>query len=241
MQALYSRLRQSASVKVFSIGALILILLIPLAMVKGVIRERDATADVAKRDIMQTWGGAQLVAGPVLVLPVRAEHTSGQYRSAVQNTYAYFLPNDVSIDATVDTEVRYRGLHKAPVYSAVINLTGSIERPNLDALNQSIATPVIFMLGSFGTKISPPRISRRHLMTQLTPCGRVIRKRVIRTSVIGRTPLAAWSRKKGMTLPRVPAINYIGTFLVFLVVLLLMRCGSLVQWLRTVGTVRSAS
>ena len=43
------------------------------------------------------------------------------------------------------------------------------------------------------------------------------------------------------TLPRIPAINYIGTFLVFLIVLLLMRCHTLVQWLRTVGTVRSAS
>jgi hypothetical protein len=43
------------------------------------------------------------------------------------------------------------------------------------------------------------------------------------------------------TLPRVPAINYIGTVLVFLVVLLLMFCGSAVQWLRNTGTARDAS
>jgi hypothetical protein len=62
------------------------------------------------------------------------------------------------------------------------------------------------MLGIFGTKISPPQATRRHDRTKSTPCCRVIQKRVMRGSVIGR--LSAPSRhsfwKKGITLPREP-------------------------------------
>jgi inner membrane protein len=64
-----SELRTSVSLKVAVIGALILLLLIPVAMIRGVIDDRQAVGAQAQSDIMQSWGGQQEIGGPVLVLP----------------------------------------------------------------------------------------------------------------------------------------------------------------------------
>ncbi len=69
MQISISSVRRSASLKVFVIGVLILLLLIPMVMIRGVINDRIATGNQARYDITRAWGGAQTVGGPVLVLP----------------------------------------------------------------------------------------------------------------------------------------------------------------------------
>ena len=60
MQSLVSRLRQSASVKAFTIGFLILVLLIPLQMIRGTINDRNQIHQTARIDIQRTWGQSQL-------------------------------------------------------------------------------------------------------------------------------------------------------------------------------------
>ena len=134
MQSLVSRLRQSASLKVFTIGALILVLLIPLAMIKGVIHERDETGQAAKFELMRVWGEPQLVAGPILILPYKTVQVTKHGKVFEDRSYVVFLPNRLNIDATVDSEIRYRGLHKVPVYSSAIRFTGTFATPDLDGL-----------------------------------------------------------------------------------------------------------
>lgn len=134
MQSFVSRLRQSASLRVFTIGALILILLIPLAMIKGVIYERDQTGQSAKLELMRVWGEAQLIAGPVLVLPYKKIHVTNRGEVLEDRRYVVFLPNELNIDATVDPEIRYRGLHKIPVYTSDVRFTGTFSAPDFDGL-----------------------------------------------------------------------------------------------------------
>jgi len=134
MQSLVSRLRQSASLKVFTIGALILVLLIPLAMIKGVIHERDETGQAAKFELMRVWGEPQLVAGPILVLPYKTVQVTKHGKVFEDRSYVVFLPSKLNINATVNSEVRYRGLHKVPVYSSEIRFTGTFLPPDVDGL-----------------------------------------------------------------------------------------------------------
>lgn len=124
MQTIVSRLRQSASVKVFTIGILILLLLIPLGMVRETINDRDQIHQAAKLDIQRTWGQSQLIAGPVLVLPYDLVHVDSRGERFVNRTEMYVLPQKLDIDASVDSEIRYRGIHRVPVYSARIRLHG---------------------------------------------------------------------------------------------------------------------
>jgi inner membrane protein len=134
MQAIISRLRQSASVKAFTIGVLILLLLIPLGMVRGTINDRDQVNQSARLDIQRTWGQSQLIAGPVLVLPYDLVHVDGRGERFVNRTEMYILPRNLDIDASVDSEIRYRGIHKVPVYSARIRLHGQFAAIDTAAL-----------------------------------------------------------------------------------------------------------
>jgi inner membrane protein len=135
MQNLISGLSHSASVKVFTIGFLILVLLIPLSMIKGVIYERDQTGQAAKQDIQRTWGNPQFVAGPVLVIPYSAVHTTSKGEEFVTRSHLYLLPESLEIDGDIEPEIRYRGIHNVPVYTATLSLSGTFPNTWLSEMN----------------------------------------------------------------------------------------------------------
>jgi len=135
MQNLISRLPQSASIKVFAIGFLTLILLIPLSMIESVIYEREQMGQVAKADIQRTWGNTQLVAGPVLVVPYDSMHINSRGEEFASRHHLYVLPQNLNIDGNVDPEVRYRGMHTVPVYSAQLKLRGMFSSSWLEEMN----------------------------------------------------------------------------------------------------------
>src|SRR5881296_3555831 len=61
--------RYSTIIKLLGVGALVLMLLIPLAMITGVLRERLQRRNEAVADITSSWGSEQNVIGPVLGIP----------------------------------------------------------------------------------------------------------------------------------------------------------------------------
>ena len=125
MQEFISRLPQSASVKVFIIGFLTLVLLIPLSMIKSVIYEREQMGYTAKLDIQRSWGNAQTVAGPVLVVPYDTFHTNSRGEEYKSRHHLFVLPRELNIDGDVTTEIRSRGIHDVPVYSTVLHMRGA--------------------------------------------------------------------------------------------------------------------
>lgn len=115
--ALQQRLqRHRTLMKLGGIGALALLMLIPLALLMPVITERAALRDGAVAEIERDWGKAQIIVGPVLVLPV------GQ-------TYAYAFPDELKIDGALDPEQRSRGIYATVVYAAKVGLSGTFHRP----------------------------------------------------------------------------------------------------------------
>ena len=61
--------RNALSVKIILIGVLILILLIPLAMIRGLISVRSETASEATTEVQNKWSSSQLVTGLSSVFP----------------------------------------------------------------------------------------------------------------------------------------------------------------------------
>src|ERR1700759_2653824 len=61
--------RHSTMIKLVGVGLLVLVLLIPLAMITGVLNERLSRRNGAVADITSSWGGEQNVIGPVLGIP----------------------------------------------------------------------------------------------------------------------------------------------------------------------------
>ena len=116
--------RESVLFKMIVTGLLILALLIPLSMVRGLIRERAERRDSVVFEIGRTWGGAQVVGGPVLTVPylVHVKNDKGVVETWSQ--LAHFLPESIKLDGQLSPMVRQRGIYEVPVYR-MENLHGS--------------------------------------------------------------------------------------------------------------------
>ena len=73
--------RNALSVKIILIGVLILILLIPLAMIRGLISERSETASEATTEVQNKWSSSQLVTGPFISIPCYENYEETYYEN----------------------------------------------------------------------------------------------------------------------------------------------------------------
>ncbi len=131
---------RSATIKVAAIAVLILVLLVPVGMIRSVIFDRSNNASVALRDISRSWGGEQLITGPILRLPYRGSNVTVYGSSYAQPKDAHVLAERLRIEADVRSEIRYRGIHKVPVYTAAISMRGFIDPSAIEKLEIDMAT-----------------------------------------------------------------------------------------------------
>ena len=120
----------STVLKMVLIGILLLIFLIPLQMIRSLIEERNLTRLEAEGEIIQMWGGEQIIAGPVVVVPYlkRVKDEEGKIEEFTER--AYFLPSTLEIAGSVDTEKRNRGIYEVTVYTADLQVTGTFADPD---------------------------------------------------------------------------------------------------------------
>lgn len=121
----------SVTLKLFSIGILLLLLLIPSSMVEGLITERAGNRDAATAEISSQWGEAQLVLGPVLVLPYTARETDAKGHVTEATRYLSLLPDTLATTGTLAPEQRHRGIYEAVVYRAGLRVRGTFQAPPL--------------------------------------------------------------------------------------------------------------
>jgi len=131
-------MRRSLLAKFVVTGILALGLILPLSAIVGMVHDRQAASTAVLRDIQQTGVGAQTVTGPILIVPYRrtvnAEVTDPQTgKKSIVTTREegrlHFLPDALTIDARVGTEMRYRGIYSALLYDAQQQITGSFKVP----------------------------------------------------------------------------------------------------------------
>ncbi|HEX8386048.1 MAG TPA: cell envelope integrity protein CreD [Rubricoccaceae bacterium] len=126
--------RRSVTLKVVAIGAIVLVLLVPMMLLDGLIDEREALRDGARREVAAQWGQDQTVGGPVLTVPYTyTERTGDGTRTVVQRTtrYVHLFPDRLDVGGTLTPEVRQRGIFRVVLYNARLQLSGRF--PALDA------------------------------------------------------------------------------------------------------------
>ncbi len=142
--------RYSTIIKLLGVGALILVLLIPLMMITGVLRDRLSRRNEAVADITSSWGGEQNVIGPVLGVPFQykfkaVKETPGPdgklERREVEETAigaAYFLPESLKIDGNVQTQTLHRGIYDAAVFRTQVTLSGKFAPPDFGPMERRV-------------------------------------------------------------------------------------------------------
>ncbi|MDR0993312.1 MAG: cell envelope integrity protein CreD [Verrucomicrobiota bacterium] len=123
----------TSTAKILLLMTLVLVMLIPLSMVRGIVRDRGHTATRAEDEIMEAWGGSLVFSGPILSIPcTRTKEVVTTASNGIKTTEttksAYYLavaPKELSIDTALKTQIRKRGIFSVPLYSGNIVLTGT--------------------------------------------------------------------------------------------------------------------
>ena len=133
------------SLKLGGILVLVLLLQIPLFMIRGLLDERHERRNEAVREITETWGRAQTIIGPILVVPYRAlrvveketivnGRTVRTTEERMGDAYACFLPEELAVEGDIDPSKRHRGIYEAVVYTSRLKLSGRFAAPDLKPL-----------------------------------------------------------------------------------------------------------
>lgn len=135
---------QSNTAKMIIVGALTLVLLIPLFFVQNLIRERSQRKTEMVDEVTNLWGKDVQFYGPVLRIPytsyeaynVTNEKTGVNTieRKAVTN-YAYFFPDELKNSSNIKkNESLKRGIFNHVVFTADMNFKGNFGTPNFTKL-----------------------------------------------------------------------------------------------------------
>ena len=109
--------------KVLAIGVVVLLLMLPVANVKDLVRERAGMQAAAVERVAAGWGDGQAVGPPMLAIPIDwALHDGDRVTRSRQMFYS--LPMQGAVEAALEPEVRNVGIYTVPVYLASIEITG---------------------------------------------------------------------------------------------------------------------
>jgi inner membrane protein len=153
-------LRTSVMARLVVMGIILVGLLLPLSLVEGIVSERTVRRDSVATDISSTWGGSQVLAGPMLTVPYECTivENDGKTRQVVGR--ATFLPDTLSIQGSLATDIRKRGLFTIVVYGAQLSLSGRFSPPDLSPVVRGSVRP-LFNEASVNIGVADPRGVRR--------------------------------------------------------------------------------
>jgi len=119
--------RNSISLKLSVIGLFVLILLIPSEMVQSLIRERETTRNQAISEIWRTWGDRQVLAGPIVSVPVVTVKSIPNGTVESSTRFLHFLPENLSVSGDVVPVIRYRSIYEVVLYSGSLAFKGNFK------------------------------------------------------------------------------------------------------------------
>jgi len=135
--------RESIALKLFVIGFLILLLMIPIAMVESLIHERGTNKNNVAKQIYAEWSGSQTLQGPILTVPYydyywyNYDHKDSNGNTTTKKElkkkieYAHFLPTKLLIEGSITPSIRYRSIYEAVVYKSDLKIHGTFSKPDM--------------------------------------------------------------------------------------------------------------
>ncbi|NDV65258.1 cell envelope integrity protein CreD [Bacteroides sp. 224] len=140
--------RISKILKVVTIGFLVLLLLIPMNMIRGLINERHDTETTAVWEVSDKWSGKQTIVGPYLNFDYGIMRDSEGKQIVTKGAKNLtLLPEELSIDAQLITDKLNRGIYEVNVYQSILTLKGNFspndlkkQGINIDKINFENAT-----------------------------------------------------------------------------------------------------
>jgi len=130
---MFASLRQPALIKVLMLLLVTVLLCIPLGLIDGLIAERGHSQRQATQELAQTYTGAQMLIGPVLVVPYteRWEETRKDDKGKAigadprsRDGVLVVFPDTLDLDGRMTPQMRYRGIFSILFYRLEGTLRG---------------------------------------------------------------------------------------------------------------------
>lgn len=93
-------------------------------LVWGVIADRQNRQEEASNEISEQWSRPQLIAGPVLTVPVEKTTISSIGEKIVSVDTLVLLPKELLYESDITSELLTRGVYDTPVYTTVVKASG---------------------------------------------------------------------------------------------------------------------
>lgn len=132
-------IEESITIKLMSIGFLVLILLIPSSWIQDLMRERESRAEGVVTEVSSKWSGAQTLSGPILVVPYKTiqiiKHEKEPNEIVEVTKRYFFLPETLRVTGKVNPQILHRGIFDVAVYQSELDVSAKFNTPDFAVLH----------------------------------------------------------------------------------------------------------
>lgn len=122
------RKERSPGIKLLLASLIGLALVIPLMLVYALVWDRESQSQTAQGAINAGWGGPQVIAGPVVVVPFRTTQTQNEEiggrtvtRTVEVEKLLYISPVENSVTTSVKPEERRKSIYRSVLFEAQVS------------------------------------------------------------------------------------------------------------------------
>lgn len=137
VERIAASMQSSQMLRLVLVAFLVLVLQIPISMIGGLVEERQGRRQAAVDEVSSKWGNVQAITGPALVVPYVyrwTEVTAAGQLPRTESRNAIFLPEQLLIQGSIDSEIRSRGIFSVPVCKLDATIMGEFARPDFASL-----------------------------------------------------------------------------------------------------------
>ena len=137
-------MQNNITIKIASIFAIAMILLIPITMVKSKMDERRQYRDEAMESVRKSWTGEQVLVSPILLITYKTGSDSlnaGQFslqKPTPKQGYRALIPEQLTTKIISHNHSLQKGIYPIPVYNAELTMEGSFSKRRLHGLISQI-------------------------------------------------------------------------------------------------------
>lgn len=162
------RLTNSITFKGFLLAFLLLCLMVPTMMVRGVIEERRARAQTVREDIAKSWAPTGMAfRTPFLLVPYTItgtvqENVGGQIltRLETKTKIAHLYPEALDVASNLPVSIKKRSIFEATVFNGQIRMSGKFRLTNAMAHGGMGAASVDWASAKFVLPLPHPKVLR---------------------------------------------------------------------------------
>ncbi len=131
------RKERSPGMKLLFVALIGAVLTIPLLLIYALVYDRQNQSQTAQAAINAGWGGAQVIAGPVIVVPFRTTETQNEEiggksvtRTVEVEKLLYISPVENTATTTINPQERTKSIYRSVLYEAKVSGKANFALPD---------------------------------------------------------------------------------------------------------------